>query len=163
MTQPTPMPGAALDVPAHKIEIAHRQAMIVNGAIAGSLVVYAVMVEVLRRSLPAPQEFASFEMLRIALFAFAGVLVFTSTVLKGTILRNPPASGDLRIARLRTASIITAAFAEVPVIFGLALFILGRQTSDFYILMLVSIYMLVRHFPRREQWENYVRRGGAAR
>ncbi len=163
MTQPTPMSGAALDVPVHKIEIAHRQAQIVTGAIAGSLVVYAAMIEVLRRTLPAPEDFASFEMLRIALFAFAGVLVFTSTVLKGTILRNPPASGDMRIARLRTASIITAAFAEVPVIFGLVLFILGRQTSDFYILLLVSIYMLVRHFPRREQWESYVRRGGAAR
>jgi hypothetical protein len=43
------------------------------------------------------------------------------------------------------------------------LFILGRQSSDFYILLVVSLYMLVRHFPRREQWEAYVRRGGALR
>lgn len=163
MTEPTPMPGAALDIPAHKIEIAHRQAMIVTGAIGSSLVIYAVMLEVLRRVLPAPVVFESFEMLRIALFAVAGVLVFTSTVLKGALLRNPPAHGDLRIQRLRTASIITAAFAEVPVIFGLVLFILGRESSDFYILLVVSIYMLVRHFPRKEQWESYVRRGGAHR
>lgn len=163
MTQPTPLPGAVLDVPDHKIEIAHRQATIITGAIGGSLVLYAAMIEVLRRSLPAQVEFASFEMLRIALFAVAGALVFTSTVLKGALLRNPPAHGDLRIARLRTASIITAAFAEVPAIFGLVLFILGRETSDFYILLVVSIYMLVRHFPRREQWESYVRRGGAHR
>jgi hypothetical protein len=90
-------------------------------------------------------------------------MVFASTVLKGTILRNAPASGDLRLQRLRTASIITAAFAELPAIFGLVLFILGRQSSDFYILLVVSLYMLVRHFPRREQWEAYVRRGGALR
>jgi hypothetical protein len=113
--------------------------------------------------LPPPEVYASFEMLRIALFAVAGLLVFTSTVLKGSILRNAPAHSDLRIGRLRTATIITAAFAEVPVIFGLVLFILGRQTSDFYILLVISIYMLVRHFPRREQWEEYVRRGGAHR
>jgi len=163
MTEPTPLPGSMLEVPVHKIEIAHRQATIVTGAIAASLVFYAAMVEVLRRSLPAPEAFEKFEMLRIALFAVAGVLVFTSTVLKGTILRNPPASGDMRLSRLRTASIITAAFAEVPVIFGLVLFILGRQTSDFYILLVVSAYMLARHFPRREPWENYVRRGGATR
>lgn len=163
MTQPTPMPGAALDVPVHKIELAHRQAMIVTGAIGGTLVFYVAMIEVLKRALPAQAAFASFEMLRIALFAVAGVLVFTSTVLKATLLRNPPASGDMRIARLRTASIITAAFAEVPAIFGLVLFILGRETSDFYILLVVSIYMLVRHFPRREQWDSYVRRGGAHR
>lgn len=157
------MPGGVIDVPVHKIEIAHRQAMVVTGAIASSLVIYAVMIEVLRRVLPAPVAFESFEMLRIALFAVAGVLVFTSTVLKGALLRNPPAHGDMRIQRLRSASILTAAFAEIPVIFGLILFIVGRESSDFYILLVVSIYMLVRHFPRREQWESYVRRGGAHR
>ena len=163
MTEPTPLPGTPLDVPVHKIEIAYRQATIVTGAIAASLIIYAAMIEVLRRVLPDPEEFASFEMLRIALFAVSGVLVFTSTVLKGSILRNAPASGDLRIQRLRTASIITAAFAEVPVIFGLVLFVFGRQSGDFYILLVVSLYMLVRHFPRKDQWEAYVRRGGAAR
>lgn len=163
MTEPTPLPGTALEVPVHKIDVAHRQAVVVNGAIGTSLLFYAAMVEVLRRTLPPPESFAQFEMLRIALFAVAGVMVFTSTVLKGTILRNAPAHGDQRLARLRTAGIITAALAEVPAIFGLVLFILGRQTSDFYILAVVSVYMLVRHFPRREAWENYVRRGGAAR
>ncbi len=163
MTNPTSTHDAELDVPAHRIEIAHRQTAIISAAIGGSLVVYAAMIEVLRRVLPPPELFESFDMLRIVLFAVSGVLVFTSTVLKGTLLRNPPASADLRIARLRTAGIITAAFAEVPVIFGLVLFIIGRLSSDFYILLVVSLYMLVRHFPRREQWENYVRRRGAMR
>jgi hypothetical protein len=116
MTEPTPLPGASLEVPVHKIEIAHRQATIIVGAIGGSLLVYAALIQVLGRSLAEPEAFASFEMLRIALFAVAGVMVFASTVLKGTILRNAPASGDLRLQRLRTASIITAAFAEVPAI-----------------------------------------------
>ena len=162
MTQPTPFPAAA-EATQHRIEVFHRQAVVVTGAIGASLPVYAAMIEVLRRTLPQAQEFPQFEMLRIALFAVAGVIVFTSTVLKGAILRNPPASPDLRIQRLRTASIITAAFAEVPVIFGLVLFILGRQTTDFYILLVVSLYMLVRHFPRKEHWDAYMKRGGPHR
>jgi hypothetical protein len=147
----------ALEFPEHKIEVAHRQAVIITGAIGSSLLVYAALIEVLRRVLPPVEDFEGFDMLRVVLFAVAGVLVFTSTVLKGTLLRNPPPSGDLRLARMRTATIITAAFAEVPVILGLVLFVLGRLSSDFYILLVVSLYMLVRHFPRRAQWEQYVR------
>lgn len=163
MTEPTQSPDADSDVPVQRIEVAHRQAVIVNGGVAGSLVAYAAVVEVLRRAQPGSEAFANFEMLRIALFAFAGVMVFTSTVLKGIILRNPPASGEQRVVRLRIASVVTAAFAEAPAVLGLVLFMAGRQRSDFYILALVSAYMLARHFPRREQWESYVRRGGAAR
>jgi len=162
MKDATPLPAAA-DVSAHKIEIVHRQAVLVTAAIGASLVFYAVMVEVLRRTLPPAEVVPAFDMLRIALFAVAGVMVFTTTVLKATLLRNAPPSGDMRLARLRTASILTAAFAEVPVIFGLVLFIFGRLTTDFYILLVVSLYILVRHFPRRDQWNGYVLRGGAAR
>jgi hypothetical protein len=158
----TQMPGA-LDVPPHKIEVAHRQVVVITGAIGMSLAVYAVLVEVLKRTLPPTDFIPTVEMLRIAFFAIAGVLVFTTTVLKSTLLRNVPPSADLRLQRLRTAGIIVAAFAEVPVIFGLVLFIIGRSTSDFYILLAVSLYMLVRHFPRRDQWEGYVLRGGHAR
>ncbi len=162
MTESTPMPGA-IDVSAEKIQLVHRQTLFVTLAIGVSLVVYAVLVEVLRRTLPPATEAPPVDMLRIALFAVAGVLVFTTTVLKSMLLRNPPPTGELRLARLRTAGIIVAAFAEVPVIFGLVLFIFGRLTADFYILLIVSLYILARHYPRREQWEGYVRRGNRAR
>jgi hypothetical protein len=163
MTDPTPLHTISPDVPSHKIEIAHRQAIVVTGAVGVSLAVYAAMIEVLRRMLPPPVVFEQFDMLRVVLFAVAGVMVFTSTVLKSTLLRNAPATADLRISRLRTAAIISAAFAEVPVILGLVLFVVGRLSSDFYILLVVSLYMLVRHFPRREQWDRYVRGTSAIR
>lgn len=156
------MPGA-IDVPAHKIDVVHRQVVVMIGAIGTSLVLYAVLVEILRRTLPPIEVIPALDMLRIVFFAVAGVLVFTTTVLKSTLLRNVPPTASLRLQRLRTAGIIVAAFAEVPVIFGLILFMVGRLTSDFYILLAVSLYMLVRHFPRREQWDGYVLRGGHAR
>ncbi|HEX5130945.1 MAG TPA: hypothetical protein VFX92_00510 [Candidatus Krumholzibacteria bacterium] len=161
MTTPTPL--HATEIPAQRIDAAHRQATIITGVIGGSLVVYAALIEALRRVLPPAGDFDGFDMLRIALFAISGVLVFTSTVLKGVLLRNPPPDGEMRIARLRTAAIITAAFAEVPAILGVVLFVLGRTSSDFYILLVVSVYMLVRHFPRREQWDHYIRGTRAVR
>jgi hypothetical protein len=160
MTPTTQMPGA-LDVTAERIQFVHRQTVFVTGAIAASLVVYAVLVELLRRTLPPATDLPPVDMLRIALFAVAGVLVFTTTVLKSMLLRNAPPSGEMRLARLRTAGIIVAAFAEVPVILGLVLFIFGRLTTDFYILLVVSLYILARHYPRREQWDGYVQRGNA--
>jgi hypothetical protein len=49
--------------------------------------------------------------------------------------------------------------AEVPAIAGLVLVMMGRTRSDFYMLLAISAYMMVRHFPRRGAWEEYVRRG----
>jgi hypothetical protein len=54
---------------------------------------------------------------------------------------------------------MSAAFAELPAVFGLVLFFLTRQRSDFYSLAVVAAYLIVRHLPQRETWENYVRRG----
>jgi len=38
-----------------------------------------------------------------------------------------------------------------------------RQRMDFYILLVVAAYMLVRHLPQQATWQTYVRRGGDAR
>lgn len=159
MVQPAGKPGVVELLP-QRIDTAHRQAVIISAAIGASLLVYLVLVELLRRTLPAPSMIPNMQIVRIALFVLAGMMVMSSTVLKGVVLRNAPADAALRLARLRTASILSAALAEVPAMLGLVLFLVGRTTEDFYILGVVSLYMLVRHYPRRDQWENYLRRGG---
>jgi hypothetical protein len=152
-------PGVVDLVPG-RIDTAYRQAAIVTGAIGGSLVIYLVLVELLRRTLPAPSMIPDLEIMRIALFVLAGMMVFSSTVIKSVMLRNAPADVAQRLTRLRTASILAAALSEIPAMLGLVLFLVGRMIGDFYILGVVSLYMLVRHYPRRDQWENYVRHGG---
>jgi hypothetical protein len=74
-----------------------------------------------------------------------------------------PATPELRLTRLRGASIITAAFSEGPAVLGFVLFIITRSRMDFYVLLVVSVYMIVRHLPLQGAWETYVRRGGDAR
>lgn len=162
------MPGGGVvdsagkpELPAAHIEAARRQTAIIVGAFGVSLVTCLVLVEVFRRSGPVAAAAApGLDPIRIAVFSVAGVVVFTSTVVKGVLLRQAPPDPALRLARVRAATIIAAAMAELPAVLGLVLFFLSRSQNDFYILAVVSLYMLVRHFPRREPWDAYVQRGG---
>jgi len=127
------------------------------------LLVYAFLVEWLRRSGTLPGGGVS-EVVRWAFYAVAVTMVFTSHVVKSIMLRGPDAgSPDAALARLTTAHVVTAAMAEAPAILGFVLFVLDRRFyTDFYILSLVSLYLLVRHFPRFGSWESIVRRHRAA-
>ncbi len=153
----------AAEFPLEKINAAYRQTLLIYAGIAASLPVYVVMVEVLRHTQAAAQPMAAMGLLRITCFILAGVFIFTSTVIKGVLLRTATSDPVARLARLRVASIVTAALAEGPAVLGLALFIMLRQRTDFYILLVVAAYMLVRHLPQQAAWQLYVRRGGDAR
>jgi hypothetical protein len=147
------------DVSAEQVATAYRATAVSAAAIIASLAMYAVVVQVLMRSGSDVSPPAFFGPLRIALFVVSGVAIFTSTIVKGLMLRNAPVDAAGRLARLRTASLVSLAFAEVPAVSGLVLVLVGRVRADFYMLLVISLYMMVRHFPRRGGWEEYLRRG----
>jgi len=149
------------ELPSPYVEAIRRQTAIIVGAFGVSLLMSLVLVEVFRRSVPVAAAIPGLDQIRIAVFAVAGVLVFTSTVIKSLWLRQASADPAMRLARMRTATILAAVMAELPAMLGLVLFLLGGTPNDFYILAVVSLYMLVRHFPRREPWDAYVQRGGS--
>ena len=151
------------EFPLETIRAAHRQTFIIVASIAATLPIYAIVVEIIRRSEPGAAPVTTAAMLRIVFFILAGVCIFTATMLKGLLLRTVPATAEARLARLRVSSIVTAALAEGPAVLGFALFILTRSRADFYILLVVAAYLLVRHLPQQAAWELYVRRGGDAR
>ena len=103
----------------------------------------------------------TFPTIRIALFVVAGAIVFLSTILKVLILRNAPPNPMIRLSRLKNAAILSAALAEMPAVFGFVLYMFGRGLGDFLVLAAISVYMLIRHFPRRGFWDEYVRSGPA--
>ncbi len=142
---------------------AYQQTAIVAGAMASSLVMYVLVVEVLTRSAAGVEAPAYLGALRVALFVAAGVVIFTATIVKGVMLRNAPADPVVRLTRLRRANLTALALSEVPVVCGLILAVLGRARADFYMLLAISAYMMVRHFPRRGAWDDYLRTGGGAR
>jgi hypothetical protein len=154
-TRATPTP----DDSAAQVARAYRSTALTAGTIVASLAMYAVVVEVVMRSGSDATPPAFFGPLRIALFVVSGIVIFTSTIVKGFMLRSAPADTAGRLARLRTASLVSMAFAEVPVVSGVVLVLLGRIRADFYMLLVISLYMMARHFPRRGTWEEYVSRG----
>ena len=159
MSQPAP----ASDFPLETIHAAFKQTRMITMSIAASLPVYVLIVEILSRSAATPVPMAASTMMRVSFYVLAGMFIFAATVIKGVLLRNVPPTPEMRLARLRAASIITAAFSEGPAVLGLVLFILTRSRMDFYVLLVVAAYMIVRHLPLVGAWEVYVRRGGDAR
>ena len=156
----TPTTPADLhDFPVERINAAHRQTMIMTGAIGMTILIYALVVEVLRRTLPAPIAPAGIDPVRIALYVFVGIAILGATVVKGVLLGRVPVTGEARLARLRATAIVSAAFAEMLAMIGFILFMIAHRRGDFYVLLVVAVYMLARHFPQREAWESYVRRG----
>jgi hypothetical protein len=147
------------EFPIEKINEANRQAKMLFASMGSSLVGYFVV----SRFLPENPAVASGEMIRIVLFVLAGTAVFASTLFKPIYLRTVPAAPEARLARLRTSAILSAALAEMPAVMGVILVFTTGQRTEFYGLLGVSAYLLARHIPKREAWENYVRRGSDSR
>jgi len=157
-----PQPAPADDFPLEKIHAAFRQTRLIVLSLAATLPLYALVVELMPHSASTVSGSGT-SMLRIACFAVAGVFIFTATVIKGVMLRRVPATPEARLTWLRAASLVTASFAEGPALLGFALFMINHSRGDFYILLVVAAYMIVRHLPLQGAWETYVRRGGDAR
>jgi hypothetical protein len=146
------------DVSAEFASATYKQTAMIAGVIAASLVVYVIIAEMLMRNTSGAEPPAFFGGLRIALFIVAGVIIFMTTIVKGLLLRSVPTNRDARIARARSASLAAVALAEVPAFCALVLVALGGARTDFYMLLVISCYMMVRHFPRRGAWDEYLRR-----
>jgi hypothetical protein len=133
----------------------------ISGSMISSLFVYALVVEVLSRSRGVEAATSAPEVLRWAFYAVAVAMVFMSHVAKAFMLRGAGAGGEEQlVARLMTATVVTAALAETPAILGLVLYVVGGYYTDFYFLALISLYLLMRHFPRWGQWEQRLQRHG---
>ncbi len=152
-------PAPHAEFPVEKINQANRQAKILFASMGSSLIAYFVV----SRFLPETAPFSNAGMIRIVLFALAATAVFSATLFKPIFLRVVPATPDARLARLRTSAVISAALAEIPAVLGFILVITTGHRTEFYGLLGVSAYLLVRHIPRRDAWENYVRRGNDSR
>lgn len=129
----------------------------------GSLVVYVGLVEWMHRTRDASALTPLPEVARFVLYGVAISMVFFTQIARALMLRGLPRSLDMAVQRLYVASVVTAALAEAPALMGLVLFIVWGQYSDFYILLFVSLYLFVRHFPRFGTWEKvgrYVQTGG---
>jgi hypothetical protein len=158
-----------------KLRAAYRVAVIIGLAMMASLLAYAAVVGVLDKDPAglrnAPELSGSqLETMKFALIGLAVVLFFIIRFVN-TLLLKPKGDGRMapdararqtsgalpEFGRLTTAAVVTYALCEAPAIFGLVLFFLGRNSSDFYLFMLISLFYFAVTFPKFSQWEEWYR------
>ena len=141
------------------LKIAQRRAAIVTGSILVSIVVFAIVVEVLKRNPDYSSGFiGGFDSIRIVFYAVSISMVFVVNLVHGFMLKGEKSDDIGRIAaKLTTVNVIMSGLAETPLILGFVLFIGWGYTTDFYILGFVSFYLTLRHFPFYGQWEKFAK------
>jgi len=143
-----------------KLSRMFRTALWVAGAVLAALPLYILVVEVLKRSgvrLGLGLGPGALQAWRYALYGAAIAAVILLRVMRGMILRKRPDDSPDRLAhKLLQASIFTSALSEVPALLGVILFLAAGFTRDFYILLIVSLFLMFMFFPRYRNWAQWV-------
>jgi F0F1-type ATP synthase membrane subunit c/vacuolar-type H+-ATPase subunit K len=158
-----------------KLRAAYRVTVIIGLAIMASLVVYLVIVQLFEGGSIELQgdpafsgsrfEFLKFVLIGVSVIIFFLIRFLNNLVFKlageerGHASRPAPVPGaPTELGKLSTAAIITFALCETPAIFGLVLYFLGRNATDFYLFLIISMFFFASHFPKFSQWEEWYRR-----
>jgi hypothetical protein len=158
-----------------KLRAAYRVAVIIGLAMMATLLVYAAIVGILEKdpalirgttALPGSQV----EIIKFALIGMTVVIFFVIRFVNALLLKPKGEGGAVTDARLRqssgappefgiltTAAVITYALCEAPAIFGLVLFFLGGNSSDFHLFLFISLFFFAVYFPKFSRWEEWYR------
>ena len=135
----------------------YRVALVINVALASSLGVYVIIVEIIKLQVGSVAWIPYVDFIRYA-FLGAGLLMFPfvrfvdAVLLKKTREETP----EMLLARLSGAAIVKGVLCELPGILGLVLFMLTRQSNDFYMLVAISVVMYLVYFPRHGRWQEWL-------
>ena len=157
---------------------AYRVIVIIGLAMMASLVIYLVIVGLIEGGSIALNEGPSltgsiYETVQFILLGVSVVVFFVIPMLhrimlgsreeEGAPMRQhmAAAGGSMTgLGRLTNAAVVTYALCEVPAIFGLVLYFMGRRVTDFYLFLLGSFFFFATYFPRYGQWEEWYRKQG---
>jgi F0F1-type ATP synthase membrane subunit c/vacuolar-type H+-ATPase subunit K len=133
---------------------AYRAAVILSVAMIASVLVYAGVVEILPRLAPANEPAMDSETVELLRKLFRGLALvnFLAAAWLGGRPHRPAGEPLARLAKLKTLTTVGLALAESIALYGLVLFLLSRDSMDFYYLFLVSLLSFIVVFPRRDRW-----------
>jgi hypothetical protein len=139
----------------------YHTAVIINAAVIGTLIAYAVVIEILRKQLAPFQgfmEITNFPALRYIFYGVAVVNIFIIRITGVSLLRKRY-SDEFKFIRLQLlkVTIIIAALCEIPAVLGLILFLLAGSVRDYYQLAGVSFILVFLHFPRYGKWVEWAK------
>jgi hypothetical protein len=156
------------------LEKSYNRARIIAVALMASIFVYILLAEyILLEHLNV--SFPNLDLFRIVLYIISGVEIgiiiwFRHILLKKTAPLPPGMTDRLKqhhqtvngpedekemtlIQRLITTTIITFALSESIAIYGLILFMLGKQRQDLYLLAGLALILMFIFFPKFEDWK----------
>lgn len=148
----------------------YKTTVIIGLAMMASLLIYTVIVELMNRQYEPMRELAGMaQVLALLRYVFLGIAVvefFAIQFLKKRMLslESPVIAPEPQ--RLLVASIVAFALSDSVATLGFVLFLVGRNTSDFYLFLVISLFFFAVFFPRYDAWEEWMqeamrtRRGG---
>ena len=134
------------------LKIQYLRVNFVGLAMIGSVFIYALVVEVLKRTLAPFTGFGGFtpagaQMLKYLLVALAFANFFIIKAIQKVL-------GSRSAEKLVMATVITFALCEAVALFGLVLFLLKGNAMDFYTFMFLSLFYFWLFFPKYQDWED---------
>ncbi len=143
-----------------QLEKAYRINKIISTAMAGSLLIYVIIVEILKfreisfNILPVP----ILDKLRFVFVFLSFAAYFIISFCNNKLLvKKPEASHEELLGKLARANLISLALCELPALFGFVLFLGSGNPRDFYLLLLLSLLLFYAYFPRYGFWSNWSR------
>ena len=146
---------------------AYRITAFIGLAMIASLIVYAVVVELIKEQnapfggfSPMPEVIATlrYALLGVAALEFFVIRLLNTLMLSGKVpLRSSAATVPFapEVQRLVSASIVTYALCESVAIYGLVLFLIQGNSSDFYLFLILSLLYFSIFFPKYGKWEEW--------
>ena len=137
-----------------------RAVKIIWGAIFSSLAVYAVLGPLVGDKVTAGLPAETFTMLRAALYVVSLCTIIGARVVRRKMLspsaplpRYPSAAGDAAqtVRRYTAAVVVSLALTEAVAIYGFILYILGKNQTDLYALILLAAAAMLLHAPKRSE------------
>lgn len=120
--------------------------------------IYLIIGLYLKDGLQSTIAEGNLEILRYVLYAISIITFISISYVRRLILESKNIgnnqsiiSNNSAVARYTIAIIVSLALAESISIYGLVLFVLGKNTSDLYLLIFISAFAMIYYRPFKEQ------------
>ena len=143
-----------------KLEKAYQTNKIIGYALAGAMLLYAVIVEIFRFKgiTPGLLPPAVLDKLRLIFVFLSFALYFMINFLNQKVLVKKSADTQEKLLqKLTLTNIVSLALCELPALFGFILFLGSGNPKDFYLLLIISALLFYVFFPRYSFWSNWSR------
>lgn len=155
MLHPEPRPGFTPQAQNAALAKVFQTNRIIAYGMAASLLVYAVVVEILKRqgvTLNAIPPHLG-DNLRFAFVFVSFAAYFLIKFARNKLLVKTPAdTQETLLGRLTLVNIISLALSELPALLGLILFLGSGDAKDFYLLGIISLLLFYVFFPQYNFW-----------